>query len=141
MEIVKLWPVFVGIVALMVAIVKLIYQVQKSLDWQKEVAPRFTAVEAAVGKLSSVPDRLGALERGQSSLERKVDRFTTRTREIDRLREDLNSVDNDLSGVRDAILTNRKLRPRTPRHSRTPASGVPIALPNERTESNDDEEG
>lgn len=137
MELVKLWPVFVGFATLIVAVVKLIYQVQKSLDWQKDVAPRFTSLEAVVGKLSGVPDRLSALERGQHQLERKVDRLTPRIREVERLREDLDSLDHDVSGVRDAVMSGRRPPPRTPR-SRTPATGVPILLPDERTESNED---
>lgn len=137
MELLKLWPVFLGLTGVLLAIVKLIYQVQKSLDWQKDVAPRFIVVESNVAKLSGLPDRLAALERGQHALERKVDRLTPRIREVERLREDLDSVDNDLSGVRDAVLSNRRPPPRS-RKARTPPAGVPILLPDERTESNED---
>lgn len=132
MELLKLWPVLLAVVAVFVAVVKLLYQVQKSLDWQKEVAPRFVAVEKTVERLAGVPERLGQLEK-------KVDRLTPRMRELARVREDLDSLDDDVSGVREAMLTRRAPPPRT-RRSRTPPTGVPIALPEDQTEANDRED-
>lgn len=133
MEIVKFWPVFVGFIAVLIAVVKLIYQIQKVMDWQKDVAPRFTAVERTVEKLAGVPERM-------LQIEKKVDRLTPRMRELQRVREDLDAVDDDVSGVREAILARRPLPPRSRRAARTPPSGVPIAMPDERTEANDSED-
>lgn len=133
MELLKLWPVLLAVVAVFVAVVKLLYQVQKSLDWQKEVAPRFVVVEKTVERLAGVPERLGQLEK-------KVDRLTPRMRELARVREDLDSLDDDVSGVREAMLTRRSPPPRARRSPRTPPTGVPIALPEDQTEANDRED-
>lgn len=140
MDLLKFWPIFVAVVAVLVAVVKMIYQQQKSIDWQKEVAPRFIVVETTVARLAGLPDRISALERGQSQLERKVDRLTPRIREVERLREDLDSLDDDVSGVREAVLTKRAPPPRS-RRGRTPPAGVPVRISEEITDVNDDDSG
>lgn len=126
----KLWPVFLGLVALLVAITKVVFQLQKLIDWQKEAAPTLGIMSATVKALVGVPERL-------ATLERKVDRITPRMRDLERLREDIDGLDDDMSGVREAILSGRRPPPRNRRAPRTPPSGVPMLLPDDKTESNE----
>ncbi len=130
MELLKFWPVLLLTLSVITAAWKLGYMFKSLVGWQESAAKKLDA-------LASVPDRLAQIETRVGGLERKVDRITPRVREIERMRADLDTLDDDLSGVRDAVLMGKRPGPRSPR-SRTPPSGVPVLLPDERTESNDD---
>lgn len=119
---VKYWPILAFTVAIIIAAVKIGYQLKTVLDWFAKAAP---TVEA----LSHVPEKL-------KELEKKVDRITPRVAEVRRLREDFDALDDDVGDMRDAMLRGVRPGPRT-RRSRTPPSGVPILLPNEETKETD----
>ncbi len=125
----KLWPVFVGLVAVLVTITKVAFQLQKLIEWQGKAAPKLEIMSETVKGLVGVPERL-------ATLERKVDRITPRMRDLERLREDLDGLDDDMSGVREALISGRRPPPRN-RRARTPAGGVPVFLPDEKTETNE----
>lgn len=130
MEILKLWPLLAFTLSIIVAAWKLGYMFKSLIEKADETTKK-------LGALGGMPEKLAQIETRVGSLERKVERMTPRMREIERMREDLDSLDDDVGNVRDAVLMGKRPGPRMPRH-RTPAAGVPILLPDERTESNDE---
>jgi hypothetical protein len=118
---VRYWPIFLGALSFVVAAVKLSMQMtalQKDVDEMKPT----------VRSMGGVPSRLDKLELA-------VERITPRMAEVRRLRRDMDALDDDVSSVRDAMLTRGQPAPRAKR-ARTPPVGVPIAI-TEREPSDD----
>jgi hypothetical protein len=118
---VKYWPIFVAALSFVIAAVKLSMQMtalQKDVDEMKPT----------VRSMGGVPGRLDKLELA-------VERMTPRMAEVRRLRRDMDALDDDVSSVRDAMLTRGQPGPRAKR-ARTPPVGVPIAI-TEREPSDD----
>lgn len=122
----KLWPLIMGVGALIVLIVKIVIkQGSMSIDVDnfKQIIP----------KLALVPDRLDRIEQ-------KMERMTPRIAEVRRLRMDFDALDDDVSEVRDAMMRGHRPGPRARRY-RTPATGVPVVTRSEDSDDTDNNQG
>jgi len=108
------WPLITAFGALIILGVKMVLQV-------KLILADLDGLKPQVVKLTGLPERL-------EKIELKIEHMTPRIAEVRRLRDDVDAIDEDMSDVRDAMLSGRVPVSRRPRH-RTPPTGSPPYIP------------